>query len=78
MNEHVQAIGIDIGGTKITVAVVDASGRIRAHSSFETRSERGFTVCIGELVEGLRRILSEAGRTAEALAGISTTARRRR
>jgi len=54
------AIGIDIGGTKINVAAVDVAGRIRARVSFETRSDRGFAVCLAELVEGIRRVAREA------------------
>ncbi len=60
MNEPPPAIGIDIGGTKINVAVVSVKGEIRARTGFETRSDRGFEVCLAELVEGIRRVAREA------------------
>jgi len=65
-----QAIGIDIGGTKTTVAAVDASGRINARANFETRSDRGFSTCLAGLVETIRGILAGMSWKAESLSGI--------
>ncbi len=70
MSRSSQAIGIDIGGTKTAVAVVDASGSVRARADFETDSERGFSTCLAELVESIRGALNEVGWTAESLSGI--------
>lgn len=70
MSRTNQAIGIDIGGTKTVVAAVDESGRVHARTGFETRSKRGFSTCLAELVECIRSVLNEAKWTAEALTGI--------
>ena len=70
MSTNAKAIGIDIGGTKTAVAGVDASGRVQARASFETRSNRGFAVCLTELIKTIRGILSEAKWTVEVLTGI--------
>jgi glucokinase len=70
MSRNGQAIGIDIGGTKIAVAAVDAAGRIRDRRQFATRSERGFSVCLHELVEHIHRVADAAAWRVEALSGI--------
>ena len=70
MNRTNRAIGIDIGGTKTVVAAVEASGRVHARAGFSTRSERGFSTCLAQLVECIRGVLHEAKWTAEHLAGI--------
>jgi glucokinase len=64
------AIGIDIGGTKTTVAAVDASGRVHARASFETRSGRGFPVCLAELAESIRGVLKKTDWSLPTLSGI--------
>ncbi len=43
--------GVDIGGTKIAVGVVDETGRVRARTECPTEAERGFA-------DGLRRIIT--------------------
>lgn len=70
MSRSSQAIGIDIGGTKTAVAAVDASGRVHARADFETRSDRGFSTCLAELVERIRSIRAEANWKAASLRGI--------
>ena len=65
-----QAIGIDIGGTKTVVAAVDGSGRVRARAGFATDSQRGFSNCLAELMETIRRVLTEANWAPEAFSGI--------
>src|SRR5215471_13390761 len=63
-------IGIDIGGTKTAVAAVDDAGEIRARASFETRSDRGFSVCLDELLTAVWSVLNEARWATGTLAGI--------
>ena len=70
MTNSTRAIGIDIGGTKIVVAAVDGRGKIQARTSFETRSNRGFSVGLAELSGSIRRILQEANWAAETVSGI--------
>jgi glucokinase len=70
VNRSSQAIGIDIGGTKTVVAAVDVSGCVRARAGFATDSKRGFATCLAELMENIRRVLTEANCTQEAFSGI--------
>ena len=70
MSGNEKAIGIDIGGTKTAVAAVDATGRIHTLASIETRSERGFSTCLEELVRTIRGALNESKWTMDALSGI--------
>ena len=70
MTQTRQAIGIDIGGTKTVVAAVDGSGRVRARAGFATDSQRGFSNCLAELMENIRRVLTEANWAPEAFSGI--------
>jgi glucokinase len=65
-----KAIGVDIGGTKTAVAAVDAAGRIHSRRSFVTRSQRGFPLCLRELVGCVRDVLTAAKWKADALCGI--------
>ena len=65
-----RAVGIDIGGTKIVIAAVDAAGHIHARRSYETNSPRGFSVCLAEMQTTIARVLAEAGWPAESLCGI--------
>ncbi|MBN1418248.1 MAG: ROK family protein [Planctomycetes bacterium] len=65
-----KAIGIDIGGTKIAVAPVDATGGIRARVSIPTEAERGFDRAVARMIEAADRALGEAGWSRGDLAGI--------
>ena len=70
MSKTHQAIGIDIGGTKTIIAAVDAAGKVHARLAFETRSDRGFAVCLDQLVEQVHCTVKEAKWTADALCGV--------
>ncbi len=70
MSQNQQAIGIDIGGTKTGVAVVDRSGVIRARVAMPTRSQRGFATCLAELLDSIRRVSKEASCSADDLCGV--------
>ncbi len=67
-------IGVDIGGTKIAVAVVDASGRMLARTSFPTEAEQGFDRAVGRIADAIQEVLARAGTSASssppAIAGI--------
>jgi glucokinase len=65
-----KVIGIDIGGTKTAVAAVKAAGQIHARADFETRSDRGFSVCLDELIRTVRLVLKKAGWAGNALSAI--------
>lgn len=56
-------IGIDLGGTKISTALVDISGRIIARDYRETLAARGQKVVLERMVDATRRVMDEASIT---------------
>jgi glucokinase len=66
----VRAIGIDVGGTKVAVAAVDANGRVVARAEFPTDPARGFPRARDLMAEACDNVLSLAGWAAADLAGI--------
>ena len=64
------AVGIDIGGTKMAVAAVDAAGRIAARIALPTEPGKGFPRAVDRLSEAVRQVLAQAGWQARDLAGI--------
>lgn len=70
MSNTQRAVGIDIGGTKIVVAPVDELGRVHARRSYETRSARGFAVCLAEMIEAIHGVLREANWPMASLGGL--------
>ena len=61
MDASAKAIGIDIGGTKIAVATVDARGAITGGSTIATEAELGFERCVVRIVDAADRALAAAG-----------------
>lgn len=70
MTNSRRALGIDIGGTKIAVAAVDASGKIAARSAIATEPELGFDRAIGRMVDAADQALVKAGWTRGDLSGV--------
>lgn len=64
------AVGIDIGGTKMAVAAVDASGAILARAVVPTEAERGFSRAVDRLADAVRQVLAPSGAADRRLAGI--------
>jgi glucokinase len=64
------AVGIDIGGTKIAVATVDASGGIVREATIPTEPERGFASGVSRIVEAVSGLLADSGWSARELRGI--------
>jgi len=64
------AIGIDIGGTKTVVAVVERSGQIRSRVEYATNSKRGFVACMDELIAEIRTVSQNAEVSEEKLCGL--------
>lgn len=62
--------GVDIGGTKIAVGVVDAEGRIVAQRSFPTEAALGFEQAVARIVAAVDECLAEAGASRATLQGI--------
>jgi len=70
MSGEARALGVDIGGTKIAVATVLASGEIVALHSIPTEPERGFDTGVTRIREAALRVLDESGWTVRELGGI--------
>ena len=64
------ALGIDIGGTKIAVATVRGSGEIVRETQIPTESERGFASGVTRIAEAAAVVLRETGWSASDLSGI--------
>jgi glucokinase len=61
MSNPRRAIGIDIGGTKIAVAAVDATGALAARGVIATEAEQGFERALGRMVVTIDQVLAQAG-----------------
>jgi glucokinase len=64
------AAGVDIGGTKIAVGLIDRSGAILAQTSFPTEAALGFERGVGRIIAAVDSLLGEIGHTRAALAGV--------
>jgi glucokinase len=52
-------LGLDIGGTKCSVVIGDASFSIKRKISFETRTERGYQAILSEFQKNIKSLLPE-------------------
>jgi len=52
-------LGLDIGGTKCSVVVGDASFEIKRKVAFETRTEHGYMAILSEFKQHIRSLLAE-------------------
>jgi glucokinase len=62
--------GIDIGGTKIAVGLVDAGGSILAQRAFPTEAAAGFDRAVGRIRQAIDDCLAEASLARDVLWGI--------
>lgn len=66
-NESGLTLGIDLGGTKILVALVDEGGRVVASRRCPTRAERGFDGVVEGIVGCVEELHADAGTLARAV-----------
>ena len=64
------AIGIDIGGTKISMAVGNANGKILAHREIPTRTGSETRRCLEALAQNLKALIAESGVSKNRISGI--------
>jgi len=64
------AIGVDIGGTTISVGVVRESGRVEGQRVFPTVPERGFPEAMEKVARTIDALLESAGCRREELVGV--------
>ncbi|HEY9171990.1 MAG TPA: ROK family protein, partial [Verrucomicrobiae bacterium] len=70
MNATTLAVGIDIGGTKMAVALVDAAGPILARTSLATEAGQGFARAVDRLGRAINELLAQSGARPGQIAGI--------
>lgn len=58
-SEKSLALGVDLGGTKISIRLADLEGRLVARTSQRTQAHRGLEGVLDNLEEGVRVILGE-------------------
>jgi glucokinase len=68
-----RAVGIDIGGTKISSALVDESGKILCKETIPTPTARGPEAVLDAVAELARRLLSDASDTVAVGVGTAGT-----
>ena len=66
-NSEVVTLGVDLGGTKVETALVDAAGRIVASRRQPTNPEKGPDAVIADIVACVEACLGEAGKKAQGL-----------
>src|SRR5256885_17211860 len=63
-------VGVDLGGTKILVGVVDAENRILGRAKRPTPAKEGGTEIVRTIVDCIDAALDEGGAARSAIAGI--------
>jgi len=59
--KEVYSIGVDIGGTKINVGLIDGDGEVRALSSIPTTPEVGYQVIANHIIDQIYTVLDQVG-----------------
>jgi len=67
-------IGIDLGGTKISTALVDPSGKIVAHDFRRTQALKGQQVVIGRMLDAARDVMGQANTPESQIAAVGICA----
>lgn len=60
-------LGVDLGGTKVNVALVDAGGRILSTQKFSTQQDKEPKRVIADIIAGIDRCLSKSDKEAKAV-----------
>ena len=64
------ALGIDVGGTKVALGLVDAEGRLSEASRIENRAARGAVDLLRRVADEARRLAATAGPAGVAAVGV--------
>jgi glucokinase len=70
MPPQTRALGVDIGGTKMAVAVVDARGTILARGTLATEADQGFPRAVRRLIASVEQLLDSHGWRPDELSGL--------
>jgi glucokinase len=60
-------IGVDLGGTKVDMALIDAEGRILSDNRYPTTPDKGSEGIIADLIDAVNKFQREAGQEVAAL-----------
>lgn len=52
-------IGVDVGGTKIAVGLVDSSGKIITQNSCITKADKPFAIVLNDIIDLIEKVISE-------------------
>ncbi len=69
-NPDAKVLGIDLGGSKILTALVDAQGKILACDIAPTPAREGLDAVIRSMLESVNRVLNQSGTPASGLTAI--------
>lgn len=67
---NARQVGVDLGGTTFTVALVDREGRIDFKSEHDTLAHEGSEAVMGRIAAAIRELLEQAGVKPSELTGI--------
>ena len=70
MSEKQVAVGVDVGGTTFSVALVNRQGEILFLDESETLAEQGAEAVVERIIASIRRLLDKAAVDPASLAGI--------
>ena len=74
MDSKHAVIGIDLGGTKISTALVGNDGEIIAHDYQQTRAAEGQSAVIERMLDAARRVMAQAGMDRSQVAAVGVGA----
>ena len=63
-------IGVDMGGTKILSAVIDAEGNILGTAKVPTKADRGPSVVIDRIADSIRKAIDKSGVAAASIQAV--------
>ena len=63
-------IGVDVGGTYVKIALVDANGEIKCSNKVSTRAEMGYEYTVGNIKQAIYDLIQESGITKNDIEGI--------
>ena len=66
-NDDSLTLGVDLGGTKVEVSLIDTTGHILASHRYPTKRDKGPNGVIDDIIECVNNCLGEASRSAQGL-----------
>jgi glucokinase len=70
MSKGKWAIGVDLGGTKIEIALIDTKGKIHARKRFPTESKKGYKVILTRIAQEIATMSHENKKSSPIIIGI--------